>query len=300
MVENRLAQPETVFSDTVTRLLTQDHPRRRPWTEALLEEMDLSTSARIYRERFADASDFTFIIVGTFALDEIRPLVQRYLGTLPATGRHETWRDVGVRAPEGVIEETVTQGIEPKSRVSITFPHDFEWSRENRYQLRSLAAVLRIRLREVIREEEGGSYGISVRAAADRIPRQTSSVTISFGCDPARVDELKGAVYDEVRALQTVGPDQAHVAKVQQQDRRAREVQLRENGFWMAQLSSSLWHGEDPRLILDFDTLVESLTPESVRDAAARWVDLDRRVEVALVPEAGGPAEGAATPGLGS
>jgi len=205
-----------------------------------------------------------------------------------------------VRAPEGVIEETVARGIEPKSRMSITFPHDFEWSRENRYQLQSMADVLRIRLREVIREDEGGSYGVSVRASADRIPRQTSSLTISFGSDPERVDELKAAVYDEIRQLQTVGPDLAHVAKVQQQDRREREVQLRENGFWLAQLESSLWHEEDPRLILDFDTLVESLTPESVRDAAARWVDLDRRVEVVLVPEAGGPAEGAATPGLGS
>jgi len=297
MVANRLAQPEAVFSDTVSRLVTQDHLRRRPWTEELLEEMDLETSARIYRERFADASDFTFIIVGSFALDEIRPLVQRYLGTLPATGREESWRDVGVRAPAGVIEERVARGIEPKSRVSITFPHDFEWSRENRYQLQSMAAVLRIRLREVVREDEGGSYGISVRAAADRIPRQTSSVTISFGCDPARVDELKGAVYDEVRTLQTVGPDQAHVAKVQQQDRRSREVQLRENGFWLAQLSSSLWHGEDPRLILDFDALVDALSPESVREAAARWIDLDRRVEVVLVPEAGAPASVPAPPG---
>lgn len=300
MIENRLARPETVFADTVSRLVTQDHPRRRPWTEELLEEMNLETSARVYRDRFADASDFTFIFVGSFSPEDIRPLVQRYLGTLPATGRTESWRDVGVRAPEGVIEETVARGIEAKSRVSITFPHDFEWSRSNRYQLQSMADVLRIRLREVIREDEGGSYGVSVRASADRIPRQTSSLTISFGCDPERVDELKAAVYDEIRQLQTVGPDLEHCAKVQQQGRREREVQLRENGFWLAQLSSSLWHEEDPRLILDFDTLVESLTPESVRAAAARWVDLDRRVEVVLVPEAGGPAEGAATPGLGS
>jgi zinc protease len=287
MVENRLAQPEAVFSDTVSRLVTQDHPRRRPWTLELLEGMSLATSAAVYRDRFADASDFTFLFVGSFALDEIRPLVQRYLGTLPSTGRRESWRDVGVRAPEGVIEETVARGIEPKSRVSITFSHDFEWSRENRYQLQSMADVLRIRLRELIREDEGGSYGVSVRASADRIPRQTASLTISFGCDPDRVDELTAVVYDEIRRLQAAGPDLEHVTKVQQQDRREREVQLRENDFWLAALESALWNEEDPRLILDFDTLVDSLTPESVRDAAVRWVNLDRRVEVVLVPEAG-------------
>jgi len=253
--------------------------------------MNLGTSARIYRDRFADASDFTFLFVGTFSLDGIRPLVQRYLGNLPATGRRETWRDVGVRAPEGVVEETVARGIEPKSRVSITFPHDFEWSRSNRFQLLSVADVLRIRLREVIREDEGGSYGVSVRARAERVPRQTASLAVSFGCDPDRVDELKALVYEEVRRLQTVGPDLEHVAKVQQQDRRQREVQLRENGFWLAELESSLWNDEDPRLILDYDTLVDSLTPESIRAAAARWVDLDRHVEVVLVPEDGGKPE---------
>jgi zinc protease len=107
-------------------------------------------------------------------------------------------------------------------------------------------------------------------------------------------------VYDEIRRLQTAGPELELVTKVQQQDRREREVQLRENGFWLAALESSLWHVEDPRLILDFDSLVDSLTPASIRDAAARWVDLDRRVEVVLVPEAGGAAEGAAPPGLGN
>jgi zinc protease len=162
-----------------------------------------------------------------------------------------------------------------------------------------MADVLRIRLRELIREDEGGSYGVSVRASADRIPRQTASLTVSFGCDPDRVDELTAVVYDEIRRLQTAGPDLEHVSKVQQQDRREREVQLRENGFWLAALESSLWNEEDPRLILDFDALVDSLTPESIQGAAARWVDLDRRVEVVLVPEGGEPAAGAreAVPG---
>ncbi|HOC41512.1 MAG TPA: insulinase family protein [Thermoanaerobaculales bacterium] len=286
MVENRLAQPEAEFSDTVTRLLTQDHPRRRPWTKELLEQMDLETSARVYRDRFADASDFTFVFVGSFSLDEIRPLVQRYLGNLPSTGRRESWRDVGVGAPDGVTEQVVARGIEPKSRVSITFPHDFEWSRANRFELLSVADVLRIRLRELIREDEGGSYGISVRASAERVPRQTASLTVSFGCDPERVDELKALVYEEIRFLQTDGPDPGHVAKVQQQDRRERELQLRENGFWLARIESSIWNEEDLRLILEDDALVDSLTPESIRAAAARWVDLDRRVEVVLVPAA--------------
>lgn len=285
LVENRLARPEAVYADTVTRLVTQDHFRRRPWTQERLDRMDLDASMRIYQDRFADASDFTFIFVGSFELETLRPLVQRYLGSLPDLGRVETWHDVGVEAPEGVIEETVVKGIEPKSQVTIVFPSDFEWTRENRYLAASMADVLRIRLRELVREEESGTYGVSVRVSTERIPRPSLRLTVGFGCDPDRVDELKASVYDEIRRLQTEGPDAEHVAKVQQQDRRAREVQLRENGFWLASLESSWFNGEDPLLILRFDELVDSLTPEAIRAAAERWIHLDRRIEVVLLPE---------------
>ncbi len=285
LIENRLAMPEAQFADTVTRLVTQNHPRRRPWTLELLQEMDLDTSYRVYRDRFADASDFTFVLVGTFDVEQLRPLVRSYLGGLPASDRQEMWRDVGVRAPEGVVAETVAKGIEPKSQVSITFPHDFSWSRQNRFDLGAMASVLRIRLREVLREDQGGTYGVAVRASASRVPRQESALSISFGCDPGRVQELTALVHTEIRALQEAGPRTEDIAKVQEQERRRRELDLRENRFWLDALESSLWHDEDPRLILSYDELVEGLTGEAVRGAAQRWIDLERRVEVVLKPE---------------
>jgi len=284
-VENRLARPEAVFADTLSTTLSQDHYRRRPWSEELVAEMDLDTSYAVYRDRFADASDFSFIFVGSFSLEDMRPLVQSYLGNLPSTGREETWRDIGVEAPQGAVEKVVVKGIEPKSRVSIVLPHDFAWTRQNRFDIVSLSDVLSIRLREEIREDESGTYGVSVRAATTRIPRQTSALNISFGCDPERVDELKALVYQAIRDMQDEGPDPEHVAKVQQQDRRARELQLRENGFWLSSLEFYLWNEEDPRLILGYDDMVDNLTPAAIQRAAQRWIDLDRYVEVTLVPE---------------
>jgi zinc protease len=284
-VENRLARPEAEYADTVTRVITQDHVRRRPWSLELVDEMNLDTSFEVYRDRFADASDFTFIFVGNFELDQIRPYVQSYLGSLPSLQRDETWRDVGVEAPQGVVEKVVQRGIEPKSRVSIMFPHDFEWDRDNRFVMRSLAQALRIQLREVLREDEGGTYGVSVRASVNRIPRQTSMLSVTFGCEPVRVEELTNLVYDELRKVQADGPKPETVEKIQEQDRRTREVQLRENGFWLSSLESYLWNEEDPRLILEFDELVDGLSVEAIKDAANRWVDFDRRVVVTLMPE---------------
>jgi zinc protease len=287
IVENRRARPEAVYSDRIGSIMSQDHPRRRPWSEALLDEMDLDTSYRVYNERFSDTSDFTFIFVGNFEPEELRPLVRSYLGSLPATGRQETWRDVGVWAPAGVIEEKVVRGIEPKSRVTILFPNDFEWTRQNNFDFNAVASVLRIRLREVLREDEGGTYGVGVNASTSRYPRQTSTFSVGFGCDPQRVEELVGLVFDEIRSLQDTGPDPVNVAKVQEQRRRQREVQLRENGFWLSALEASWWYDQDPLLILKYDELVDGLTPEAVRNAARRWIDFERRVEVVLMPEAG-------------
>jgi zinc protease len=284
-IANRLARPEAVFSDTVSTVMSQGHYRRRPWTPELVDEMNLDVSYQVYRDRFADTSDFTFIFVGSFDIGDMRPLVRSYLGNLPSIGRDEMWRDVGVEAPQGVVDEVVVKGIEPKSRVSIIFPHDFEWSRQNRYDMGSLGDVLSIRLREELREDEGGTYGVSVRASTTRIPRQTSRLSISFGCDPERVEELEALVHEAIRDIQDNGPDPKHVAKVQEQDRRARELQLRENGFWLSRLEASLWNEEDPRLILEYDELVDNLTPAAIQSAAQRWVDRDRYVQVTLVPE---------------
>jgi zinc protease len=286
-VENRLARPEAEFSDRLTAITTQNHLRRRPWSLDLIDEMNLDASLEIYRDRFADTSDFTFIFVGNFTLDGLKPLVQSYLGSLPTEGREEIWRDVGVQSPPGVVQETVVKGIEAKSRVAILFPHDFEWTRHNRYALQSMADVLRIRLREVLREDEGGTYGGSGGASMSRLPRETSTVSIGFGCSPDRVDELVPLVFNEVQSLQEDGPRAQDVAKVQEQDRRSREVQLRENGFWLNVLESYLWHEQDPRLILKYEELVDGLTAEAVQEAATRWIDFDRRIEVVLMPEEG-------------
>jgi zinc protease len=285
LIENRLARPEAVYSDTITRIMSQNHHRRRPWNPELLEEMDLETSYRVYQDRFADTSDFTFIFVGNFDSAELRGLVASYLGSLPSTGREESWQDVGLREPDGVISKTVWKGIEPKSQVSIFFSNDFDWNRQNRFDFSSLAAVLRIRLREVLREDEAGTYGVSVVASSQRYPVESAGFSVRFGCDPERVAELTALVYDEIRALQTNGPRPEDVAKVQEQDRRRRELQLRDNGFWMGALESYLWHEQDPREILSYLELVDRLTPEAIQAAATRWIDFDRRVEVVLKPE---------------
>jgi zinc protease len=265
--------------------MSQNHPRRKSLTPERLERLDLETALAFYRDRFADASDFLFTLVGNFEVDSIRPLVEKWIGGLPAAGREDHWRDVGVEAPEGVVEFTVEKGIEPKSSVSITFHGPAEWSPLNDHVLRSTAELMRIRLREVMREDMGGVYGVNVYGSIRRYPRQRYNLGVTFSCDPERVDELTAAVFAEIEALRTNPPDEAYVEKVREAQIRQHETDLENNGFWASTLE---WHernGLDLMEILNYEDLVAAVTPDSVHEAAVLYLSPDRYVKGVLYPE---------------
>ncbi len=285
---NRSADPVAAYRDTIQVTMTQYHYRARPASVELYREMDLDKSLAFYRDRFADASDFAFVFVGTFDPDSLEPLIRTYLGGLPATGRIESWRDEGIEAPTGVTEKQVYRGIEPKSQTQITFTGPFEWTRENRYAMASLASVLRIRLREVLREDMGGTYGVGVSGSPSRNPRPEYQFTITFGTAPERLEELTQAVFLQIDSLQRFGPSQQDIDKVKETQRRQRETNLRENSYWLGQLVAADLYGLDPRDILTYEQLVDALDVETVQAAARDYLRTDNYVQVSLYPEQGG------------
>jgi zinc protease len=179
----------------------------------------------------------------------------------------------------------VRKGIEPKSQTQIVFSGDFEYTPDNRLALRALGDVLEIKLRERLREALGGTYGADVGARPSRIPRQSYALTVSFGSAPERVDELTAAVFAEIDSLKASGPSAADLGKVKEMYLRQHETDLKQNGWWVGQLAAYAQHGEDPKLLLGYPARVRALTPETVRDAARRWLDRGRYVKVSLLPE---------------
>jgi zinc protease len=188
---------------------------------------DLDVALNFYRDRFADFGDFTFYFVGNLDPDAMRPLVETWLGGLPSASRKESWRDIGMRPPTGVIRKTVQKGLEPKARTQFVFTGPFTDSRENRHAMRSLREALQIRLREILREDMGGVYGVGVGASSTIVPDTTFQVTIGFGTDPAKLDGLVEAVIAEILALQTAGPSDSVVQKVKEAQRRTQEMNMR-------------------------------------------------------------------------
>jgi zinc protease len=285
VLANRANDPESAFEDTLAVTMGAHHPRARPLTAARLDSVDLARSLAFYRERFADVGDFTFVVVGAVQPDTVAELARRYLGTLPAAGRRDTWRDLGIRPPAGVVERVVRRGSEPKAQSRIVFHGDFVDTPENRYALYALADVLEIKLRERLREALGGTYGASVGASVDRIPRVSYGLSVDFGSSPERAEELARAVFAEIDLLKSSGPSDDDLAKVKETMLRERETNLERNGWWLAQLGAYARSGDDPRRILANVSYIRALTPAMVQAAARQWLDAGRYVKVVLLPE---------------
>src|SRR5436190_15169462 len=203
---NQVAVPEFAFSNALMAARYQNHPRRRLPTPEMIDQWSLDKSMAFYKDRFADASDFTFVFVGSFDVATMKPLVEKYLGSLPSIRRKENWKDVGVRTPGDVVVKRVEKGVEPKSLSAIVFSGPFEFTQTNRVAIRAMSEILQRRLLETIREELSGTYGINATPSIQRIPNPEYSIAITFGSSPERTEALIKRIFEEIEAFKTNGP----------------------------------------------------------------------------------------------
>ena len=285
VLANQTAAPEYAFIQMLTSTLSQNHPRRRLPTPATVDQWNLEKSMAFYKDRFADASDFTFIFVGSFDVQTLKPLVERYLGALPSIHRKETWKDVGVRPPTGVIERTVEKGIEPKSETAIVFSGPFEYEQTHRVAIRAMAEILQGRLLTTIREELGGTYSISANASTQKDPSPEYSIAIQFSSDPQRTAGLNERVLQEVEKLRAEGPTDKQVSDEREALLRDFETNIKQNGYLLGQLSARYEYGEDPAGLWSIPDYYRKIDAAMIQDAAKTYLNGANRVRVMLVPE---------------
>lgn len=284
-LKNKDANPMAVFSDTIQQTLANGHPRARPLTAAMLQELELGELLRIYRDRFGDAGDFTFFFVGNVEPRTLKPLVEQWLGSLPSASRKEAPRDAGPKQFGGVIDKVVKKGIAPQSQSVVLLAGAAPWSRDDAYVLESLGELLQMRLLDRLRESLGGTYSVDVSTAFSRRLRQEWQVVIQYGSAPDKADTMFAAVRDELAKLRTTPPTTAEVGRVQEQQRRELEVQQKQNGYWMSTIRSRVENGDPLDTIGDFLTLVNGLTAERLGAAAKRFLAEENRARFVLLPE---------------
>jgi len=285
MLTNYGNDPQSVFYDTIGYALNNYHFRSRPTSLSLLDEMNMSVSENFFKDRFADASDFTFLFVGNIEPESLKPLLEKYIGGLPCINRNENWEDIKMTNPEGFVEKIVYKGLEPKSMVSISYTGEFDWSRENEYKFESLMDVINIRLREVIREEKGGTYGIKSGFELNRIPKSVYTVTISWGCNPERVDELIEAMNQTIDSIKTYGINEETLNKVKETQKRSRETNVKRNSFWAGLLYNFYLYGDNPELVLNYNKWIEELSLDDIKTFAKTYLKGNNEFKAILYPE---------------
>jgi zinc protease len=289
-LQNRLAVPANVYGDAFTRLIYQNHPRRQPPTPELPQQLDLAKSFAFYKDRFADASDFTFVFVGTFDLAVMKPLVERYLGSLPSLHRNETWKNVGIRPPTGVVEKIVKKGLEPKSQAAIVFTGPFQYDQAHRIAIRALGSVLDTRLRETLREDLSGTYGVSASPNYSKVPEERYTFQIAFGCDPKRTDDLVKAVFKVIDALRADGPTEKEVNDARAAFLRDYETSTKQNGNVMTQIYLRYQTGEDVNEFFRLPEYYKRLDAATIKEAARTYLNPGNYVRVTLFPDTPPPA----------
>jgi zinc protease len=290
--ENLLSQPDNYFMDQVSKIQYNNHPRRGFPSAKDIEKIDLEKVYHFYKDRFADASDFTFTFVGNFDVESITPLIAAYLGNLPSVRRVDKWKDVGANFQKGKIEKSFNKGEAPKSQINLLYHGDFEYTPQNNYDFQSLIEVLRIKMRESMREDLGGVYGVQVSGSTSKFPSSKYSITISFNADPPMVEKLIEAAQKDIANARLSGAEEKDLTKVKETQRQGRIKDLKENRFWSRKLQEVYKYDGDPSEISleNLEQFIESLNSDSIRKAAKAYFNDNNFIKVVMMPET--PKEG--------
>ena len=283
---NLAANPQIYYSSEFQKMMTQNHPRAGglPKPEDF-DKINLDRSIQVYKERFGNAGDFTFLFVGSFNEETIKPLLEKYIGSIPGTLQKENFKDLGIRPPSGKIDKVITKGADPKSAVNIIFTSSVPYNANDAYSLRSLGEIMDIKLVEKLREEKGEVYGVSSFGGMNKIPYPYYTFNISFPCAPENADTLSKAAIEELKKIINAGVKAEDIAKVKEQQKRKLETDFKQNQFWMNILYDAYYSGNNPSDILKKQKQVESLTSKMIQDVAKKYINLNNYIRATLKPD---------------
>jgi zinc protease len=285
---DRANSPDQVFLDSLAAVNTGNFYMNKLPTGDQVAAVKLRDVLDFHQRCSANAADFTFFFAGTFNVDSIAPLLARYLGSLPSTGkRTSAFVPVAPRYPNGIVRKQVHKGTEPKANTRITFFSHGAVDELELHRARAAASILTDHLRETLRELLGGTYSASASVATlAPLPGYTTG-SIAFGSSPENVDKLVAAALDEVKKLCDQGPSAADVTKQQEVERRELEVAMKQNGTWSGSLQTVHMYGWDPRRIAKRRERIDLLNPTNLKDTFRKYFPLDHYSVLSLLPEAG-------------
>ncbi len=283
-ISERFNSPKGVFSEQIRLTQYGQNPRSIKFNADVVKDQDLDKSYRFYQKRFANAANFNFVFVGNIDLSQMETLLNTYVASLPAIPKRDKTIIHDTLRTKGKLTVKVEKGLVPKATVLLNFYGDSLWSHKKQMNLNALEYVLSSILRERIREEKSGVYGINVKSAFSRLHNQYST-NISFTCDPNRVEELVAEIHKVIETLKTSQTEDKYALNYIAQKLKSRETKLTTNAFWKNYLQ---WDAEADYQQLglnEFVSLVESINKRVIKDAANSYLNIDDSLTAILLPQ---------------
>jgi len=280
---NAESDPRKAFRDTNTVIMANHNPRVFPMTYKLLEKVTFDKLQSVYKDRFSDPGDFTFQFVGKINPEVIKPLIEKYLASLPSEKRVQGFRDNGIRPPKGEVKRDFRhESKTPRTSVYVNYNGDGKFTTDDRVLGAAIRHILELRYVESIREEEGGAYTIGVQFNLSKYPVQGYNLIVSFETDPVKADKLIAIVHREIKNMIDSGPSEADLQKAKEYFLKQRQEDMKENSWWMTRLDDFYFNQMD--FFTGYEARVNALTVQSVHDYAKTVLSQGNVVQVVMRP----------------
>ena len=283
----RMANPDAYKAYKKSEFLANGNPRALPafFLPEQYDKMDLGRMEQIYKERFAGADDFTFVFVGSFTPEQLKPFVETYIASLPAKGVKEEYKDLNLDYPKGPVTTTINKGVDQKAQVDFYWKKDAKYDDKTAFDFSVFNRILMMRLINSLREEMGGTYSPGAGGMATYVPRDQVTFRIAFGSSMEMYDALQKRALEELTKILADGPTAKEVADQKAQNEVQWAENTEKNNFWLENISEAVERNENPDKILDAKKWIDGLNAKDVLDAARKYIDKDNYVMILSLPE---------------
>ena len=281
-LQNQELNPMSAFRDSIQASVYNNHPRMVSMKSNMVDQINYDKLMEIYMDRYKDASDFTFILVGNVDLEKDKELIAEYLGALPAINRKETFVDNNIDIRQGeYVNEFIRQQETPKATNLAVFSGKCPYTERNEIMMSMTSQILNLIYTEKVREDEGGTYGVYVGGNITKYPKETFMLQIVFDTAPSKKAKLMEIIYAEADALAKNGPSEENLNKVKEYMLKKHAENLKENRYWLNTIDEYLFTGVD--MMKDYDQIVNGITAQDIQKFATSLFSQKNKVEVSMV-----------------
>ena len=266
-LKNQELNPQVTFQDSVISVVYNNHVRAKRMKEADLDRINYDRLLEMYRERFANAGDFEFYLVGDVNADSVAPLLAKYLGALPVKGKKEEYKIIDNRMAKGERECYFTKEQDTPNSLNLFMYHaPMEETLRNDILVDMLQQAMQMLYTETVREDNGGAYGVPVNAGLMDYPEEIASVQVILPTAPEKREAMTAVVYDGIKKMMEEGPSEENLGKIKEYMLRSHQENLKDNGYWMNSLVSKTRYDKD--FVEGYEECVQSITIEDIKQVA--------------------------------